>query len=612
MCDSPAPGPTDPAAVEAEILSLRQKLSALEHKLRTLTNRARTGGAKDTRTLAERIRDEIRFEDVLKGSSSNSLILRYSALNKGTAFDEEERNKLGLTGLLPPQVESLDDQLARALQQLRDFKEPLQKHIFLASLSERNETLFYKLVLTHMIECTPLIYTPTVGEACTKFSHIWRNPKGMYISLKERGRVRQVLDNWIYPRVDIIVVSDGSRILGLGDLGANGMGIPIGKLSLYVAGAGFYPSRTLPILLDTGTANKAFREDPNYLGLRQDRAPDDEFYALAEEFMTAVKDKWPKVLVQFEDFSNNHCFDLLEKYRHRQLCFNDDIQGTGAVILAGFINACKIMGKSGKDQRILFFGAGSAAVGVADMIATVLAEEGLSEEELRKRFWFVDSRGLVHTNRGDKLPPQKVRFARTDVPEGQNYTSLLDTVRYVKPTCLIGLSGIGQSFTEEVVKAVVDGLEDKSIKPIIFALSNPTKNSECSFPDAINWTDGNVIFASGSPFDDVEHKGKTYCCAQGNNMYIFPGLGFGSSLCKAKEVSDKMIVTAAKALADTVTQEQIAEGLLYPALTEIRTISAQIATAVINAAIEEGLAQFRKPSIPILEFVKSRMYNPAY
>lgn len=512
-------------------------------------------------------------------------------------------------GLLPPRVETLDDQVKRAELQLRAFKTRIEKHVYLASLLERNETLFYKLLLTNLEEIMPLIYTPTVGDACKEFCHIFRCAQGMYISHEDRDDIERTIDNWPYVP-DIIVVTDGSRILGLGDLGANGMGIPIGKLSLYVAGAGFHPAHTLPVQLDVGTNNPLLLNDPLYLGSRHKRIRGDEFYALVERFLTAVVKKWPDVLVQFEDFSNDVCFELLDRYKNRILCFNDDIQGTGAVICSGFINAIRMSTIPGKQHRLVFYGAGSAGVGVADQIVSALMQlEGLTREEARQRFWFVDSKGLVCTSRPDyaDMPAFKKNYARNDVPNP--IRGLLDIVKYVRPTGIIGLSGQGQAFTEDVIREIARGTP----KPIVFALSNPTDNSECTAQQAYEWTDGAAIFASGSPFEPVTlANGKVCTPGQGNNMYIFPGLGLGTVISKARHVSDNMVLAAAKELSNCLTADDIAQGRLYPRLTEIRTISLRIANAVANVAVKEGLSRVTNPPTDWTDRIRDYMYTPQY
>merc|ERR1712137_1444360 len=536
---------------------------------------------------------------LFKPKASN--IVYIPTYNKGTAFCEEERKKLKLRGLLPPVVETLDSQVARALSQFRSFGTNIEKYIYLQSLQNRNETLFYRLVLDNLKETMPIVYTPTVGEACVKFGSNYRTAQGMYFSPEDKGSIREILDNWPQEEVNIIVVTDGSRILGLGDLGVNGMGIPIGKLSLYVAGSGFPPSGTLPVTFDFGTNNETYLNDPEYLGRKEKRLTGDLYLELIDEFMAAVTQKWPKVLVQFEDFSNDHAFLLLERYREKYLCFNDDIQGTGAVILSGFINSLRLAKIDPNEVKLVFFGAG---IGVADMIVSFIAmKTGKSQAEARKQFWFVDSRGMITENRGDTLADHKVPYARKDNGDTQ-LKSLVDVVKYVKPNALIGLSGQGQSFTEEIITLMKENNES----PIIFALSNPTKKAECTATQAYEWTDGKAIFASGSPFDPVEINGKVLVPGQGNNMFIFPGLGFGAVKCNASKVSDEMIVAAAEVLSNYVTDEEIQKGNIYPPIDNIRDISSKIATRVMEVAKEQGLCQ----ACDIPEDIEKEMYIPKY
>lgn len=426
----------------------------------------------------------------------------------------------------------------------------------------------------------------------------------MYICSKDKGHIREIFENWNQDEIDIIVISDGSRILGLGDLGANGMGIPIGKLALYVAGGGIFPCKTLPILLDTGTNNTELLEDPLYLGLNQRRIEDDEYYEIVDEFVNAVQDRWPKALIQWEDFTNNHAFPILNKYREDVLCFNDDIQGTGAVALSGLLGAMRMKKEKLSEQRLIFYGAGSAAVGIADMIvAGIVEDSGMSPEEARKLFWFIDSQGLVVKNGPRPLQDHKVAYAR-DEPLIDN---LLDVMKAVKPTILVGVSGQGQAFTEEIIKEMMN----YSKQPIIFALSNPTTKSECTAQQAYKWTKGKVIFASGSPFDPVRMGGKIFVPGQGNNMFIFPGVGLGASLCQAKKVTDAMFYMAAKTLAEMVTEEELSLRTVYPDLRKIRQISLTIATAICEMAFDTGLARIERPK-DIRAFVKENMFIPAY
>jgi len=498
----------------------------------------------------------------------------------------------------------MDTQVQRVMENYRRKTDPMEKFIFLAALHDRNETLYYKVLMENLMEMTPIVYTPVVGFACQQFGHIYRKNRGMYLSLHEKGRVAEVLENWPEDVVDIIVVSDGSRILGLGDLGANGMGIPIGKLALYVAGAGLYPCKTLPILIDVGTDNEDLLNDPLYLGINQRRVHGDEFYEFVDEFVKAAVARWPKVLIQWEDFTNDKAFPLLNKYRDEVLCFNDDIQGTGAVALAGLLGALRAKGEKLADQRIIFYGAGSAAVGIADMICAGMVEEsGISLEEARKRFWLLDSKGLVTTKRKGKLQDHKIPYARDE----KSIEGLLEVTKQVKPTILVGVSGQPQTFTEDVVKTMHKHCE----KPIVFALSNPTTKSECTAEQAYTWTAGEAIFASGSPFDPVRLEGKIYVPGQGNNMFIFPGVGLGAAICGATKVTDSMFFTAAKTLAHMVTDEELETGTVYPDLTKIRQISCAIAAAVCRLAYDEGLASEPEP-VDILTHVRKNMYRPEY
>lgn len=525
-------------------------------------------------------------------------------LNKGTAFTSQERIDLGLSGLLPPHVADMEEQVQRVLENYHRQVNALEKYIYLTALHDRNVTLFYKVVMENLMEMTPILYTPTVGHACQQFGHIYRKNRGLYLNWNQRGRIADVLSNWPAREVDIIVISDGSRILGLGDLGANGMGIPIGKLALYVAGAGLHPSRTLPILIDVGTNNEELLSDPLYLGITRKRAKGDKFYAMVDEFVNAARRRWPNVLIQWEDFTNDKAFPLLERYREEVLSFNDDIQGTGAVALAGLLCAMRAKEQKLADQRIIFYGAGSAAVGIAEMICAGMVEEsGITLEQARERFWLMDSKGLVTKARRKKLQAHKVPYARDE--EGAE--TLLEVVKRVKPTILVGVSGQPQTFDRQVIRAMYRSCR----MPVIFALSNPTTKSECTAEQAYEWTNGDAIFASGSPFDPVRLNGNIYVPGQGNNMFIFPGVGLGGVSCGARKITDAMFYTAAKTLAHMVTDGELATGTMYPDLRKIRQISLAIATAVCRAAYEEGLATVPEPQ-DIRTYVRDRMYQPDY
>jgi malate dehydrogenase (oxaloacetate-decarboxylating)(NADP+) len=529
-------------------------------------------------------------------------LLRNPTLNKGTAFTEAERDALGLRGLLPPHVCTLADQVARVLENLRRLHEPLNKYIALESLLDRNETLFYRVVVDNIDEMMPVIYTPTVGLACQQFGHIYRRPRGLYVSGADRGRVAQVLANWPTREVDIIVVTDGERILGLGDLGSNGMGIPIGKLSLYTACAGVDPTRCLPVMLDVGTNNEALLADPLYLGLQQRRLTGADYDALVDEFVAAAQATFPGVLIQFEDFANHHAFRLLERYRDRVPCFNDDIQGTAAVSLAGIYSALRVTGGALADQTFVFLGAGEAATGIADLITAAMVDEGVPLERARSRCWLVDSKGLVVAERTD-LAAHKKPYAHAHAP----VSGLLPAIEQLKPTALIGVAATGGTFTDEVLHAMAK----LNARPIVFALSNPTSKSECTAEQAYRTTAGRALFASGSPFGEVRIDGKTYVPRQGNNSYIFPGVGLGAIASRARRITDEMFLAAARSLAAQVTEADLAQGSLYPPLKAVRQVSARIAADVAEVAYARGLAARTRPA-DVLADVRSRMYEPSY
>ncbi|KAI8079506.1 uncharacterized protein B0P05DRAFT_603805 [Gilbertella persicaria] len=545
--------------------------------------------------------------------------------NKGTALEQQKRKALGLTGLLPSGIETMDIQRRRALQQVRSKSTMLEKYIFLAQLRSSNTRLFYKIIMDDLQEFAPVIYTPTVGTACIEYSNIYPFlaapgvPDGLYLDSTDLEGLKETILNY-RPVPDfspeIAVITDGSRILGLGDLGSNGIGISIGKLQLYVAGAGIDPRKTLPIVLDLGTNNEKLRNDEFYLGLRKPRPSDTEFYSIVDTVLQTIHDIYPHLIIQFEDWSSEHAFGLLEKYQNKLVCFNDDIQGTGAVILSGVINAIRRVQKEAgvvpQDHRIVFYGAGSAAIGVARQIQAYFEREyGIPEEEAKRFFWIVDSKGLVTLDRGDKLAQHKTYYARDD-NQGQQYKDLLDIVNYVKPTGLIGLSSTTGAFT----KQVLERLAALNECPIVFPLSNPATQAECTFAEAMEATENRVIFASGTAFPSytIPSTGKVRIPGQGNNMYIFPGLGLGSVLAKVKSVSDNMIYSASVALADSLTTEELSQGWLYPSLVRIRQVSATVATAVIEQALSEGLsdaeelAQFSHDAL--LDYVANHMWTP--
>jgi malate dehydrogenase (oxaloacetate-decarboxylating)(NADP+) len=522
--------------------------------------------------------------------------------NKGTAFTDAERDALGLRGLLPPKVCSPAEQELRVLGNLRNKATDLERYLFLVSLQDRNETLFYRVVINHIEEMMPLIYTPTVGKACQHFSHIYRRPRGLYISLQERGRVREILRNWPHDEVRVIVVTDGERILGLGDLGAAGMGIPIGKLSLYTACAGIHPTHCLPVMLDVGTNNESFLNDPLYLGLERRRERGEAYDELVDEFIEAVSETFPGALVQLEDFGNQNAFRLLKKYRDTLCLFDDDIQGTGAVALSGLLAALRFTGKSLAEQRVLFFGAGQAGLGIGNTIAAAVADQGATPEEARGTCWFFDTQGLLVDSRND-IPPQKKPFAHRHEP----VTDLMEAIRVLQPTALIGCAGQGGTFTEDVVRLMASQQE----RPVIFALSNPTSKAECSAQQAYEWSDGRALFASGSPFDPVQMGNQTFVPGQGNNAYIFPGVGLGAIAARSRRVTDGMFLAAARTLAAQVSDEDLALGRLYPSLSSIREVSALIAAEVASIAYREGLAG-QEPPEDLLADIRDQMFQPLY
>jgi len=529
-------------------------------------------------------------------------VLRDPLLNKGTAFTEKERYKLGLRGLLPPRVHSQEEQAERFLAHLRALPNDLEKFIDLNALHDRNEALFFRVIADNPDEIMPLIYTPTVGLACQRFGYIYQRPRGMFIGANDRGRIAKVLRNWSEREIGIIVVTDGERILGLGDLGANGMGIPVGKLSLYAGCAGVHPRRCLPVVLDVGTDNEALRKDPYYIGLKQKRLRGRPYDELLDEFVFAVQKVFPGALIQFEDFANTNAFRLLQRYRDRVCAFNDDIQGTAAVVLAGLYSALRKTGSELKDQRILCLGAGEAATGICDLVVSALGQEGIAAEDARQRCWLFDSKGLVVAGRAD-LVEHKRHYAH----EGPRATEFVGAVEALKPTAIVGVAAVGGTFTQPVIEAMTRA----NPRPIVFALSNPTSKSECTAEQAYLWSQGRALFACGSPFDPVTLDGRVFVPRQGNNSYIFPGVGLGVIASKARRVTDEMFLAAARSLAEQTTQADLDQGSLYPPLAEVRSVSARIAAAVAEVAYAKGLAQKRKPK-NLLADVRAQMYDPRY
>jgi malate dehydrogenase (oxaloacetate-decarboxylating)(NADP+) len=545
--------------------------------------------------------DRTGARSTVPGSPRGIALLRDPLLNKGTAFTEQERDALGLRGLLPAHMLSMEAQAERVLTNLRDQPNDLDKYVALNALHDRNETLFFRVVCDNIDEIQPLIYTPTVGLACQRFGHIFQRPRGLFVGANDRGRIAELLANWPYP-AKLIVVTDGERILGLGDLGANGMGIPVGKLSLYSACAGIHPKLCLPVMLDVGTNNETLLNDPYYIGLRQKRLSGTAYDELVDEFITAAREVFPGVLIQFEDFANHSAFHLLHKYREKICVFNDDIQGTAAVALAGLFSALRVIGSKLTDQTLLFLGAGEAATGIADLVVSAMVAEGATEAEARRRNWLVDSRGLVVKNRSS-LTEHKLPYAHEHAPIGD----FLTAIRTLKPTAIIGVAAVGGTFTPAVLRTMAE----INKQPIVFALSNPTSKAECSAEEAYRHTGGRALFACGSPYDPVKLGGKTFVPRQGNNSYIFPGVGLGAIASGTRLVTNEMFMAAAHTLANLVSEADLKQGSLYPALPRIREVSAHIAAAVAEVAYKRGLATGQKPK-DLLAYVQSQMYDPHY
>ena len=543
----------------------------------------------------------VQTSPVSSGFPHGLALLRDPLLNKGTAFSEQERDALGLRGLLPANLLTLEQQALRVMENLRHLPDDLEKYVALNALHDRNETLFFRVLCDNIDEIQPLVYTPTVGLACQRFGHIFQRPRGIFITPNDRGRVAELLRNWPHA-AKLIVVTDGERILGLGDLGANGMGIPVGKLSLYCACAGVHPELCLPVMLDVGTNNNELLQDPYYIGVRERRLHGSEYDDLVCEFISAARAVFPDVIIQFEDFANHSAFRLLRKYRDRVCVFNDDIQGTAAVALAGILSALRITGGKLTDQKLLFFGAGEAATGIADLVVSAMTAQGLTQEEARRRNWLVDSRGLVVKGRGE-LPEHKLPYAHEHAPIADFVTA----IRTLKPTAIIGVAAVGGTFTREVLETMAQLNE----RPIVFALSNPTSKAECTAKEAYQHTQGRALFACGSPYPPVQQNGKTFVPRQGNNSYIFPGVGLGAIASGARRITDEMFMRAALALAELVTPADLSQGSLYPELPRIREVSAHIAAAVAKVAYARGLASGDPPQ-DVLGHVKSQMFEPRY
>jgi malate dehydrogenase (oxaloacetate-decarboxylating)(NADP+) len=537
-----------------------------------------------------------------KISKKGFSVLHDPLQNKGTAFTEKERQTLGLEGLLPPRVDSLELQLGRVHAELDMLDSDLQRYLFLMDLQSRNQTLFFAILMSDPARFMPLVYTPTVGEACQKFDHIFRSTRGIYLPISAKGRLKDILKNWPQKDVRFIVVTDGERILGLGDLGVNGMGIPIGKLALYTAVAGVPPELTLPITLDVGTNNEEYRNDPLYLGLQQPRVRGKAYDDFIEEFVEAVQTLYPKCCLQWEDFANINAVPILAKYKDKICTYNDDIQGTAGIALAGIYGALRISGQKLVDQRFLFMGAGSAATGIAELISLAMVSEGLTIEEARARNTLFDVNGLITSSRKDLADFQKP-FAQKIKP----CSSFVDAINLVKPMGIVGVSTVPKLFNQQVIEAMSTINE----RPIIFPYSNPTSRSECTAEEAYKWSKGNAIFASGSPFEPVTLLGKTFIPGQGNNVYIFPAMGMAVLATQASRVTEEMFIVAAKAVADQVTQDELDSGLIYPPQSQILNASLRTATKIAEYIFEQGLARVKKPK-DIEAHIHKMAYKPVY
>ena len=538
----------------------------------------------------------------MSSSPSGIGILRNPRSNKGSAFSADERRQLGIEGFLPPVPDTLEIQVGRIHSQMSILESDLQKYLFLADLQSRNETLFYAVLMSDPAAFMPLVYTPTVGEACQKFDHFLRAARGLYLPVSARGRLKEILANWPEKDVRFIVATDGERILGLGDLGVGGMGIPVGKLALYTACAGVPPKYTLPVTLDVGTNNQALLDDPLYLGLRQQRVRGAEYDAFIEEFVQAVQELFPKCCLQWEDFANFNAVPILERYRDRICTYNDDIQGTAAVALAGIFGALRISKQKLAGQKFLFLGGGSAATGIAELISEAMALDGITVAEGRARNWLFDIHGLMVSSRTDLAEFQKP-FAHDHAP----ISSFVDAIKAIRPTGIIGVSTVPKLFNQAVIEAMAEINE----RPVIFPYSNPTSRSECTAEEAYKWSGGRAIFASGSPFDPVVFNGQKFIPGQGNNVYIFPAMGMAVLATQSKRVTEEMFVVAAKAVAEQVTDSDLESGLIYPPQSRIFEASLHTATRIAENIFDHGLAGIPRPA-DIAAHIRDLAYKPVY
>lgn len=538
-------------------------------------------------------------------------LLELPLLNKGSAFTQEERSNFNLHGLLPHIIETIEEQSQRSYQQFCAFNDDINKHIYLRNIQDTNETLFYHLIENHLEEMMPVIYTPTVGEACQRFSDIYRRHRGIFISYPDRDFIEDILQNVNKNNVKVIVITDGERILGLGDQGIGGMGIPIGKLSLYTACGGISPAYTLPITIDVGTNNQQLLNDPIYMGWRQPRISGDEYYDFVDDVITAIKRRWPKALIQFEDFAQKNAMPLLEKYRDKICCFNDDIQGTAAVSVGSLLAASKAAGKQLKDQVVTFLGAGSAGCGIAEQIILQMVAEGLTDAEARARVFMVDRFGLITENQPNLLDFQRKLAQKGEVVEQwaniDEVISLMDVVQNATPTVLIGVSGQPGLFTEQIIKTMAQHCE----RPIVMPLSNPTSRVEAVPADIVQWTEGRALIATGSPFAPVNYQGKLYHIAQCNNSYIFPGIGLGVVASGATRITENMLMASSRALADCSPLLQDPQADLLPSLGEIQSVSKVIAFDVAKAAIQDGVAVMINDEL-LKQKIEESFWHPEY
>jgi malate dehydrogenase (oxaloacetate-decarboxylating)(NADP+) len=529
-------------------------------------------------------------------------LLHDPTLNKSTAFTEAERQALGLVGLVPDDTEAQDVQLQRVMLQLGQKNTDLDRYIYLTNLLDHDETLFYRTIMSDPARFLPIVYDPTIGEACLKFGHIFRGPRGMYLSIKRRGHVKEILRNWPVEDVRFICVTDGGRILGLGDLGANGMGIPIGKLQLYTAAAGVPPDGLLPMYLDAGTNNEQYLHDPLYLGLRETRPSTEALFSFVDEFVEAVQEVFPKCCIHFEDWTGADAVHLLQRYRDKYCVYNDDVQGTAGITLAGMINAAKLKGKELKDEKYLFLGAGSAGIGLADLLCSALVQQGMSLKDAQARVHMFDVNGLLESTRKDLYDFQKP-YAHPHAPT----RDFVAAIKSIKPTTIIGVSTIGGAFTKDVVEAMSAINE----RPVILALSNPTEKAECTPEQAYTWSKGKAIYAAGVPFPPVHLNGQTFLPGQANNFYIFPAVGMAIYATEAKRVIDDMFIEAASAVADQVPPDLLKQGLLYPLQSNILETEIKTAARVAKLVFDKGLARVDRPA-DMDAFIRSHVYKPEY